>query len=153
MSAKVRKKAEYLNEAQYGVKYVGADDDDNANSFDAIAFLLCILETGTTFIVNHSHGSRWNLLEAFTFQQQPQVKKRVDELKMRIFVMCFCYVRFERLLVSIMKCMDFYRYRVIFDYISPATFFLSHIGRSIESVLAGSGCIVWDARADLMHNM
>lgn len=59
MSAKAsRKKAGYLNEAQYGVKYVGADDDDNANSFDAIAFLLCILETGTTFIVNHSHGSR-----------------------------------------------------------------------------------------------
>lgn len=79
-------------------KWVEADDDDNANSFDAIAFSLlssiCMKQTGTTFIVNHSHGSRWIMLEALTFQQEPQVKKlsRWIENAHLHPVRCCCFV-------------------------------------------------------------
>lgn len=132
------------NDMPLGCEYsLSKDCDDNANSFDAIAFLLCALCTIDWHYFHcqsYSHGSRWNVLAALTSattdNDTERKKKRTQNrwienvhLHRISFVrMDFLrawareWERFELSLVSIMKCMDFYRYRAIFDYILLAIF-------------------------------
>lgn len=77
-----------------GCEYsLSKDGDDNANSFDAIAFFLCALQTGTTLIVNHIAMDQGEMCLQRLHQQQPittqkekKNERKTDELKMCIFI-------------------------------------------------------------------